>query len=196
MLTVAPGPCSEQALDLVPEPWGCRRGAASSSAWPEPSTSQFTSGKFRVFTNRPFLGHIFSGPSNEMKEEMKDLKSRVEALEEVGVRCTPLPLPSPPCHGPRLCTAGSNPGLCAARLSLHPCSIFNATPASHRQGSGKDPSCAPRCCRASQRLLQHGVPLNTTKRPSSTAPVRGGHTDGSPSPRRNSSWCWPPSTTS
>uniref|UniRef100_A0A8C3C255 EGF like domain multiple 7 n=1 Tax=Cairina moschata TaxID=8855 RepID=A0A8C3C255_CAIMO len=83
-----------------------------------------------------------AGPSNEMKEEMKDLKSRVEALEEVGVRCTPLPLPSPPCHGPRPCTAGSNPGLCAARLSLHPCSIFNATPASHRQGSGKDPSCA------------------------------------------------------
>lgn len=55
-----------------------------------------------------------------MKEEMKDLKSRVEALEQVSLQHTPLP-----CCSSRLRSASSHPGLFAARVSLRPGSIFN-----------------------------------------------------------------------
>lgn len=59
----------------------------SPAAMSLPSTFHFTSG------NDLFLV-TFSGPPSEMKEEMKDLKSRVEALEQVSFQHTPLPCPA------------------------------------------------------------------------------------------------------
>lgn len=51
-----------------------------------------TSGNGLLLTD--FFLVAFSGPPSEMKEEMNDLKSRVEALEQVSFQHTPLPCPA------------------------------------------------------------------------------------------------------
>jgi len=66
----------------------------SSAAMSSPGTLHFTSGNGLLLTDLSLV--TFSDPPSEMKEEMKDLKSRVEALEQVNVQPAPLPCPRCP----------------------------------------------------------------------------------------------------
>lgn len=100
--------CLQQALDPVDAPgagpsragprdslggeWKAAELGLSPAAMSLPSTFHFTSGNGLLLTD--LLLVTFSGPPSEMKEEMKDLKSRVEALEQVSFQHTPRPCPA------------------------------------------------------------------------------------------------------
>lgn len=102
--------CLQQALDPIDalgagpsrtdpggslgEEWKAAELGLSPAAMSLPSTFHFTSGNGLLPTD--LLLVTFSGPPSEMKEEMKDLRSRVEALEQVSFQHTPLSCPHSP----------------------------------------------------------------------------------------------------
>uniref|UniRef100_A0A8U7NAI3 EGF like domain multiple 7 n=1 Tax=Corvus moneduloides TaxID=1196302 RepID=A0A8U7NAI3_CORMO len=130
-----------------------------------------------------------AGPSSEMKEEMKDLRSRVEALEQVSCSTSPCPVPAQP---------SSHPGLFAARVSLLPGSIFNipaAIPAVLPAASSTRPVAFPGPQPFEHNHSPASPPWRVLHPPGWSCWLRG-RAHSSPSPCRSSSWCWPPSTTS
>lgn len=72
--------------------WKAAELGPSPAAMSLPSTFHFTLGNGLLLTDLFLV--TFSGAPSEMKEEMNDLKSRVEALEQVSFQHTPLPCPA------------------------------------------------------------------------------------------------------
>uniref|UniRef100_A0A8C5IPU8 EGF like domain multiple 7 n=2 Tax=Junco hyemalis TaxID=40217 RepID=A0A8C5IPU8_JUNHY len=116
-----------------------------------------------------------AGASSEMKEEMKDLRSRVEALEQVSGSTSPCPAPSRGCLQPGF---PSSPALCLTSQQRS------------QLCSPQQPPAAP-----TPRLFQPFEHNHSRLSPPWWSCWLGGCTHSSPSPCRSSSWCWPLSTT-
>lgn len=131
-----------------------------------------------------FPSVTFSGASSEMKEEMKDLRSRVEALEQVSCSTSLCPARPAPTRG---CLQPGFPSSPALFL----------TSQQRSQLRSPQPPAAP-TPRLFQPFEHNRSPLSPpwwVLHPPGGPAGRGGCTHSSPSPCRSSSWCWPPSTT-